>query len=212
MKNEFKNNRNENRISYQKLKYLSNKKFTNYPSLKIVMKKEIKEYENNKHNPHFTRNKLNSYINNFIANHNTLSCSSNYTTSHLKYKNINFFQLNKTYSPFKRKNTVKLNNYTNLNNTENKTGNKAKILKKNSSQSHNSAHLLDLKSKNTLISQNFDKCHLTNISDNFNIKKFKKIKCIKKGNEKFIKDFLYKNLLIKKIKILIWKDILIIKQ
>ena len=68
MKKETKNNDNDDNIDYGRLEFSSNKKYQSKPTLEIVIKKEIKEYENNRPTPIATRNKFKTQIKNFKKN------------------------------------------------------------------------------------------------------------------------------------------------
>ena len=210
MKNVFKINGNEDsNISYQKRKNETDRKYYNLPSIEIVMKKEIKDYEKSKENPKFIRKTFKGQIDNFPKYSNTPNFY--FTTTHKKSKNFKLFKLDKTSLPFKKMKIpskfIKINNYINKVHIERKPINKSRILKKNSSQSPNHENLLDSGSVNALYNYNFNKSHLTNVSLNINDDKKHNLKNlnirnITQENEKCIEDYLgkkkqYKNDLIK---------------
>ena len=213
VKNKGNNGNENNNVQYKKLKYNSIKKSANFPSLEIVMKKEIKDYENKRHNQIYTRNKFTQNLNNYRSYTNTPIVNN--TISHAKSKNFQIIKFDKISSPSKKlknnKKYIKINNFRNY--TENRNNSKPKIMKKNISQSPNSVNLLDFKISNTFLSQNFDKninnkTHLTNKSLNLNIDKNKKdnhitnfkrsIKCSKAEKEKFIENYINKKLFVDK--------------
>ena len=210
MKKEVKNNGHDNKnISYRKIDFSTKKRKNNLPSLEIVMKKEIKAYENLNPNYINSRNGLKTQINNFRTYTNNSNLIS---TSKARNKNLSIYTFNTICSPvkknsntsqFRRKNAL-------INLTESKTYDKVRLIKSNNSQSPESFNLLDIKVNNTLLNKNYEKTingksallnRLLNINcknKNINlkdIKNYKKnIRCSRKVNEKNIKDYLNKKM------------------
>ena len=193
MKKEIKINGNKNNLKYKKLKYCSNKISLNLPILKIVVKKDINSYINNKHNSIYSRNKFNSQLTDYI----TYSKTSNidFTTSQRKNKNLKTSKIFRLSSPTNIPKFKSKNFFINRNLTEGRINNKHKILKKNSSQSPNTLNLLDSKNNyNTIYLYNnnydiniFNKSNILNANEkanNININNYKRT-IIKNINEKY---------------------------
>ena len=190
MKKEIKNNGNNFTLPNHQLKFNSSKNTYILPSLEIVIKKEIKEYENKKPNAIYSRNKLKPKLSNYRTYTNTQNIKNNYQ----KIKNLKIFTSNKISSTKKKLNHIKflkINALTNKNLTESRIHNKAKIRKKNCSQSPNSMNIFDLTINNNNEKKVDDKSfasmninHKSNKIDNlknlFNIK----------GEEKYREDFI----------------------
>jgi hypothetical protein len=210
MKQETKNNDNDDNVDYGRLEFSSNKKYQSKPTLEIVIKKEIKEYENNRPTPIATRNKFKPKVKKL----GTFSNDSNLnnTINQPKAKFLTIYTLNKITSPVKKNtntlkirkiNTAKLGNFT-----ESKANNMVRIIKSSISPPMDYGNNIDLKSNNTLLSQNFDFIlnnksalinKLFNINNNKKNKNVKEIKNFKKNikskeNERYIKDYINKKI------------------
>ena len=169
--------KDKNNIS-QKIKYDVGNKSLNFPSLEIVMKKEINAYEFNKKNPIYPKYKISPIINNYSTYINTLN--ANYTTTYEKATKLKKFK--STCLTKKNKNSLlfrKISNLTNRNLTE--KINKTKILKKNKSQYPTTVNLLNLGINNDLYNgKNINNYQLANESftiintNNKNINNFKR--------------------------------------
>ena len=210
MKKEAKNNDNDNNIDYGRLEFSPNKKYQSKPTLEIVIKKEVKEYENNRPTPLATRNKLKTQVKHL----GTFSNDSNLnnTINQPKTKFLTIYTLNKITSPVKKNtNTLKIkkiNTAINRNLTESKPSNMVRIIKSNISPPMDYGNIKDLKSNHTLLSQNFDYIlnnksalinKLFNINNNkksYNVKEIKNFKknIKSKENERYIKDYINKKI------------------
>ena len=210
MKKETKNNDNDDDLDFARLEFTSNKKYQSKPTLEIVIKKEIKDYENNRPTPIATRNKLRTRVKHL----GTFSNDSNLnnTINQPKTKFFTIYTLNKITSPVKKNtNTLKIkkiNTAMNRNLTESKPTNMVRIIKSSISPPMEYGNIKDLKSNNTLLSQNFDYIlnnksaliyKLFNINNNKKNKNAKEIKNCKKNikskeNERYIKDYINKKI------------------
>ena len=184
MKKETKNNDNDDNLDYGRLEFSSNKKYQSKPTLEIVIKKEVKEYEYNRPTPIATRNKFKAQVKHL----GTFSNDSNLnnTTNQPKTKFFTIYTMNKITSPVKKNtNTLKfkkINTAMNRNLTESKATNMVRIIKSSISPPMDYGNIKDLKSNNNLLNQNFD--YILNnksalINKLFNINTNKKSKYVK---------------------------------
>ena len=158
MKKETKNNDNDDNLDYGRLEFSSNKKYQSKPTLEIVIKKEVKEYEHNRPKPIATRNKFKAQLKHLETFSN--DSNLNNTTNQPKTKFFTIYTMNKITSPVKKNtNTIKIkkiNTAINRNLTESKATNMVRIIKSSISPPMEYGNIKDLKSNNTLLNQNFD--------------------------------------------------------
>ena len=210
MKKETKNNDNDDNLNYERLEFSSNKKYQSKPTLEIVIKKEVKEYEHNRPKPIATRNKFKAQLKHLETFSN--DSNLNNTTNQPKTKFFTIYTMNKITSPVKKNtNTIKIkkiNTAMNRNLTESKATNMVRIIKSSISPPMDYGNIKDLKSNNNLLNQNFDYIlnnksalinKLFNINTNKKSKYVKEIKNFKKNiknkeNERYIKDYINKKI------------------
>ena len=160
--------------------------------MEIVLKKDIKAYENIQPKKIYTRNIFKPQITNYRTYTNTQNI--NCKTIQQKPKKIRIFTSNKISSPTKKDinciKFIKINNFVTKNLTESRINNRESIFKKKNSKSPNSMNLFESTINNN--EKNLDNNSYISLNINNKINNYIK-KLSKKEEERLGDDYINKN-------------------